>query len=212
MGIGHDMRAPLTGIAGFAAILAEQAAVASDPTAREASAYIRSEADKLVELLNQLLDFGQVEQGRPRLESEPIDLVKLVRLVIAPFAARHRGVRFEISAAEPEVTVEGDFLKLTRVVTNLIDNAVAHCPEAAAVSVSVGYDDDEVVVTVDDQGKGVNPEDRTLIFERFVRRSSEDPGAGIGLYVVKGLVDAHGGSIKVDGDHGARFQVRLPRS
>ncbi|MFN2487573.1 MAG: histidine kinase dimerization/phospho-acceptor domain-containing protein [Acidimicrobiia bacterium] len=63
IGIGHGMRAPLTGIAGFGAILAEQAAVASDPTAREASAYIRSEADKLVELLNQLLDCGQVEQG-----------------------------------------------------------------------------------------------------------------------------------------------------
>ena len=72
--------------------------------------------------------------------------------------------------------VEGDFLKLNRVVTNLIDNAVAHSPSGAVVSVSVDQDDDHVVLTIEDQGTGVDPEDRTLIFERFVRRSSERPG------------------------------------
>lgn len=211
IGIGHDMRAPLTGIVGFASILAELQSVSSDETAGEAVVYIRREAQKLVELLNQLLDFGQVERGQPRLESEPIDLVRLVRLVIEPFAARHPGISFQLFNSDDEVTLQGDFLKLNRVVTNLIDNAVAHSPRDSVISVSVGYDDDDVVLSVEDQGKGVNPEDRTLIFERFVRRSSDRPGAGIGLYVVKGLVDAHGGSVTVAGDQGARFEVRLPR-
>jgi two-component system OmpR family sensor kinase len=212
IGIGHDMRAPLTGIAGFASILAELPPVSADPTASEATAYIRREAQKLVELLNQLLDFGQVEQGRPHLDHEPIDLVRLVELVVDPFAARHPEFTFELVCGEPEVIAEGDFLKLTRVVTNLIDNAVTHSPVGSVISVSVGYDDDEVVLIVQDQGKGVDPEDRVLIFDRFVRRSSHTPGAGIGLYVVRGLVQAHGGSVSVDGDQGARFEVRLPRT
>ena len=80
------MRSPLTGISGFGAILAELPAVATDPTASEAVAYIRREAQKLVEMLNQLLDFGQVEQAC-HLETEPIDLVRLVRRAIEPWAA-----------------------------------------------------------------------------------------------------------------------------
>jgi signal transduction histidine kinase len=212
IGIGHDMRAPLTGIAGFASILAELPTVAADTTASEATAYIRREAQRLVELLNQLLDFGQIEQGKPRLDNELIDLVRVAHLAIEPYATRHPHIRFDILHEEPEVMVEGDFLKLTRVLTNLIDNAVAHSPAGAVISVSVGFDDEEVVLTVQDQGKGVDPEDRFLIFERFVRRSSHRPGAGIGLYVVKGLVEAHGGSVSVDGDQGARFEVRLPRT
>ncbi len=212
IGIGHDMRSPLTGIAGFASILAELPSVSGDPTASEAAAYIRREARLLVELLSQLLDFGQVEQGQPHLEHESIDLVRLVELVVEPFALRHPDLTFRVLHDDDQVAVQGDFLKLNRIMTNLLDNAVAHSPAGTVISVSVAHDDDDVVLTVEDQGKGVNPEDRTLIFERFVRRSSERPGAGIGLYVVKGLVDADGGSVSVDGDQGARFEVRLPRN
>lgn len=210
IGIGHDMRAPLTGISGFASILAELPSVAGDPTAIEATVYIRREAQRLVEMLNQLLDFGQVEQGKPRLETEPIDLVRLVKRAVEPWAARHPDFEFDVVAADPDVIVDGDFLKLNRVVTNLLDNAVAHSPSGSVISVSVRRDDEEVVLAVEDQGPGVDPADRDLIFERFVRRSHARPGAGIGLYIVKGLVEAHGGTVKVEGEQGARFIVRLP--
>jgi two-component system OmpR family sensor kinase len=226
IGVGHDMRAPLTGIAGFAAVLAELESVAADPTASEAAAYIRKEAQRLVEMLNQLLDFGQVEQGGPELDREPIDLVRMARQAVEPWALRHPQVTFRL-VDHGDAIVEGDFLKLHRVLANLLDNAVRHSPDAGTITVEVGGDGFEAFLSVTDEGAGVPVADRDRVFQRFVRLvsptelSEEDKrGSGIGLYVVRGLVEAHGGSVSVDDSPmvegrigrgtGARFVVKLP--
>jgi len=216
IGVGHDMRAPLTGIAGFAAVLAELDSVGADSTAGEAVAYIRKEAQRLVELLNQLLDFGQVEQGGPNLDREPIDLARLARQAVEPWALRHPHVKFKL-VHHGDLMVEGDFLKLHRVLANLLDNAVRHSPHGGTITVDVGGDGSEAFLSVADEGPGVALADRERVFERFVRlpgsaSSSEGKhhGAGIGLYVVRGLVEAHGGWVSVEEGPGARFVVRLP--
>jgi len=220
IGVGHDMRSPLTGIAGFAAVLAELESVVSDPTASEAVAYIRKEAQRVVELLNQLLDFGQVEQGGPNLDREPIDLARMARQAVEPWVVRHPHVTFKL-AQHGEAIVEGDFLKLHRVLANLLDNAVRHSPDGGMITVEVGGDGTESFLSVTDEGAGVPVEDRQRVFQRFVRLASETQagdgkkrGPGIGLYVVKGLVEAHGGSVSVEegGEEGtgARFVVKLP--
>ena len=218
IGVGHDMRAPLMGIAGFAAVLAELESVASDPTAGEAVAYIRKEAQRLVELLNQLLDFGVVEQGGPDLDTEPIDLARMARQAVEPWAARHPELTFRLVDRGSSV-VEGDFLKLHRVVANLLDNAVRHSPAGGVITVDVGGDGSEAYLAVTDEGAGVPPKDRQRVFQRFVRLADSDSsdgskrGPGIGLYVVKGLVEAHGGSVSVESSaqgSGARFVVKLP--
>jgi two-component system OmpR family sensor kinase len=233
IGVGHDMRAPLTGIAGFAAVLAELDSVAADPTAGEAVTYIRREAQRLVELLNQLLDFGHVEQGGPNLDREPIDLVGMARQSVEPWAIRHPQVNFKL-VHHGDVVVEGDFLKLHRVLANLLDNAVRHSPDGGTITVDVGRDGSEAFVSVADEGPGVPVADRDRVFERFVRlpgdpylmggpyqnRTRGRAGAGIGLYVVRGLVEAHGGSVSVvegpiekgrlQGNVGALFVVKLP--
>ncbi|MGH8926708.1 MAG: sensor histidine kinase [Acidimicrobiia bacterium] len=217
IGVGHDMRAPLTGIAGFAAVLSELDSVAADPTAAEAVAYVRKEAQRLVELLNQLLDFGQVEQGEPRLDVEPIDLVRLARQALEPWAVRRPQIQFRL-IHEHDVVAEGDFLKLHRILANLIDNAVRFGPADGAVTIEIGGDDREAEIAVTDEGMGVPVADRERVFGRFVRL---DPGgtahgdptherAGIGLYVVRGLVEAHGGTVHIEGGGGARFVVKLP--
>jgi signal transduction histidine kinase len=220
IGVGHDMRSPLTGIAGFAAVLAELESVVADPTASEAVAYIRKEAQRLVELLNQLLDFGQVEQGGPHLDREPIDLARMARQAVEPWVVRYPQVTFRL-ANHGDAIVEGDFLKLHRVLANLLDNAVRHSPDGGSITVDVGGDGSEAFLSVTDEGAGVAVEDRQRVFQRFVRLANESPsgegkkrGPGIGLYVVKGLVEAHGGSVAVEegGDEGvgARFVVRIP--
>ena len=220
IGVGHDMRSPLTGIAGFAAVLAELESVGADPTASEAVAYIRKEAQRLVELLNQLLDFGQVEQGGPNLDREPIDLARMARQAVEPWIVRYPHVTFRL-VHHGAAIVEGDFLKLHRVLANLLDNAVRHSPDGGTITVDVGGDVSGAFLSVTDEGAGVPVEDRTRVFERFVRLTTETPssdgkkrGPGIGLYVVKGLVEAHGGSVSVEegGDEGAgaRFVVKLP--
>jgi two-component system, OmpR family, sensor kinase len=226
IGVGHDMRAPLTGIAGFAAVLAELESVAADPTASEAAAYIRKEAQRLVEMLNQLLDFGQVEQGGPDLDREPIDLVRMARQAVEPWALRYPHVMFRL-VDHGDAIVEGDFLKLHRVLANLLDNAVRHSPDDGTITVEVGGDGFEAFLSVTDEGAGVPVADRERVFQRFVRLVSptelseeEKRGSGIGLYVVRGLVEAHGGSVSVDDSPvmegqiesgtGARFVVKLP--
>lgn len=220
IGVGHDMRSPLTGIAGFAAVLAELESIVADPTASEAVAYIRKEAQRLVELLNQLLDFGQVEQGGPNLDREPIDLARMARQAVEPWVLRYPQVIFRL-VHHGDAIVEGDFLKLHRVLANLLDNAVRHSPGGGTITVDVGGDGSEAFLSVTDEGAGVPVEDRQRVFQRFVRLASEGHpgegkkrGPGIGLYVVKGLVEAHGGSVSVEegGDEGvgARFVVKLP--
>lgn len=220
IGVGHDMRSPLTGIAGFAAVLAELESVVADPTASEAVAYIRKEAQRLVELLNQLLDFGQVEQGGPNLDREPIDLARMARQGVEPWVVRNPQVTFRL-VQHGDAIVEGDFLKLHRVLANLLDNAVRHSPGGGTITVDVGGNGAEAFLSVSDEGAGVPVEDRQRVFQRFVRLASEAQasegkkrGPGIGLYVVKGLVEAHGGSVAVedggDGGIGARFVVKLP--
>ena len=210
MGVGHDMRAPLTGIAGFAAVLAELDAVTNDPTATEAVAYIRHEASRLVELLNQLLYFGHIEKGIPRLEVETLDLGRLTRQTIEPLAVLHPSLTFRL-VQSGEAVVAGDFLKLHRVLDNLIDNAIKHSPPGGTVTVEVGAADGEAWIAVTDEGHGVPVADRARVFDRFVRLGgAEVNGAGIGLYIVKGLVAAHGGTVQVEDAAGARFVVRLP--
>jgi len=210
MGVGHDMRGPLTGIAGFAAVLAELEGVTNDPTASEAVAYIRHEASRLVEFLNQLLSLGQVEQGMPRLEIESLDLGRLTRQTIEPLAVLHPSLTFRLVQTGDPI-VAGDFLKLHRVLDNLIDNAIKHSPGGGTITVEVGSGGDEAWIAVTDQGQGVPVADRARVFDRFVRLGSDEgTGAGIGLYIVKGLVGAHGGTVSVEDSDGARFVVRLP--
>lgn len=216
IGVGHDMRAPLTGIAGFAAVLAELDSVNADGTAVEAVAYIRREAQRLVELLNQLLDFGQVERGGPVLDLEPIDLVRLARQAVEPWAARHHALEFRI-VHQGGVDVEGDFLKLHRVLANLLDNAVRYSPPGGTVTIELAGSHEIVTLMVVDEGEGIPPRERRRVFQRFVRLAPDgfEPHpsgrAGIGLYVVKGLVEAHGGSVRIADGPGARLLVTLPR-
>ncbi len=217
IGVGHDMRAPLTGIAGFAAVLAELDSVNGDPTASEAVGYIRREASRLVEMLNQLLDFGQVElaqggQAAPPLELEPLDLGRFVAQAIEAWVLLHPQLTFKLEVAS-DVVVLGDFLKLHRVLTNLIENAVRHSPAGGSIEINVSRHGSEAELSVADQGSGVPATDRERIFERFVRLAGGS-GAGIGLYIVKGLVAAHGGSVRVEDASagGARFVVRIPAS
>lgn len=210
MGVGHDMRVPLTGIAGFATVLSELESTLTDPTASEAVAYICKEASRLVDMLNQLLYFGQVEQGMPHLEIEALDLGRLARQAMEPFAALNPSLTFHL-VQNGETMVDGDFLKLHRVLGNLIDNAVKHSPPAGQITVEVGSNRQDAWMAVTDQGEGVAAADRDRIFDRFVRLNSRHrAGAGIGLYIVKGLVGAHGGSVTLEEADGSRFVVRLP--
>ncbi|HLT96914.1 MAG TPA: GAF domain-containing sensor histidine kinase [Acidimicrobiia bacterium] len=211
VGVAHDMRSPLAGIIGFARILEELDSVAADPMAIEAVKFIGAESQRLSDLVSQLVDLGRVDLGETTLELETVDLVKIAARAVDSARSRFPGHRFALWAEQP-VLLEGDMLRLHRVVGNLIENAAIHGPTDGLVTVEVSQEGEEAVLAVSDRGPGVPVEDRERIFERFVRLDGSGAGTGIGLYLVKALVDSHGGSIDVSDapGGGARFEVRLP--
>ncbi|MFO7292988.1 MAG: GAF domain-containing sensor histidine kinase [Actinomycetes bacterium] len=212
VGVAHDMRSPLAGIIGFARILEELDSVAMDPMASEAVRFIAAEAQRLSDLVSQLVDLGRVDLGETTLDLEQVDLAKVAAQVVEVARTRFPAHRFALRAEEP-VTIEGDLLRLHRVIANLVDNAAIHGPSGGLVTIEVSEEPGEALLAVSDRGPGVPPADRDRIFERFVRLDGSHAGTGIGLYLVKALVDAHGGKVTVTDapGGGARFEVRLPK-
>ena len=211
IGVAHDMRSPLAGIIGFARILEELDSVGEDPMAMEAVRFIAAESQRLSDFVSQLVDLGRVDLGETSLDVERLDLSGVVIQVVESARARFPAHRFAVKADEP-VILEGDLFRLNRVVANLLENAAVHGPSGGLVAVEVGQEGGRAVIAVSDRGTGVATADRDRIFERFVRLDGNHPGTGIGLYLVKALVDAHGGTIAVEDapGGGARFEVRLP--
>lgn len=211
VGVAHDMRSPLAGIIGFAQILEEMDVVVSDPMAKEAVEFIASESQRLSDLVAQLVDLGRVDLGETTLDMEALDLAKLASQAVNTVRKRFPAHRFALKADAP-VMVQGDMLRMHRVIVNLLENAAIHGPTGGLVTVEVDSEPGSAVISVSDRGTGVPDVERDRIFERFVRLDGSGAGTGIGLYLVKALVDAHSGSITVTDapGGGARFEIRLP--
>lgn len=212
VGVAHDMRSPLSGIVGFARILEEMEIVAEDPMAIEAVQFIAAESQRLSDLVAELVDLGRVDLGETSLDVESLDLVKVAHQAMESARMRFPGHRFVLRSDEA-VRVEGDLLRIHRVLVNLVENAAIHGPSSGLVTVEVTEDTDHAVVAVSDRGAGVPAAERERIFDRFVRLDGSGAGTGIGLYLVRALVSAHGGDIRVTDapGGGARFEVRLPQ-
>ena len=207
----HELRSPATVIRQHAEVaLAHPASTSTDDLAR----VVLAEGRRLEQLVEQLLWLARSEEDAPALRRRLVDLDDLV----LEEASRVRATG-DVAVDTSRVSggqVEGDALMLRRVAANLLDNAVGHAK--TTVSVALLERDGEVVLRVDDDGAGIPPADRNRVLERFVRldeaRSRDRGGAGLGLAIVHGIVQAHGGFVHVDSSDsgGARFDVVLPRA
>lgn len=216
----HELRTPLTSIKGFAELY-KQGGV---PDASDAMNRIDREAARMNLLVEDLLMLARLDAHRP-VEKAPVDLLGLVAdaVTAAKVAAPQRDISIDIRAVEAPPVVEGDAGRLLQVIRNLVNNAIAHTPLDATITVGLGLDTsdgrDDVVLTVADTGQGLTAEEAGHVFERFYRgdesrqRSDRGGGSGLGLSIVSALVVAHGGTVGVDSvpGHGATFWVRLPR-
>lgn len=216
----HELRTPLTSIKGFAELY-KQGGV---PDATDAMGRIDAEAGRMGLLVEDLLMLARLDAHRP-ISHQPVDLLTLAADAVhsAKAAAPQRAIRIEVGdAAEPPV-VSGDSPRLLQVLRNLINNAIAHTPAEASITIGVGVDQtngrDDVLLTVTDTGQGLTPEEASHVFERFYRgdtsrhRGDGGGGSGLGLSIVAALVDAHQGTVGVDSTpgEGSTFWVRLPR-
>jgi len=167
-------------------------------------------------LVDELLLLARLDQGRP-LERTPVDLAAVAADAVSDARAVDPSRHIVLSAPDPEI-VSGDEIRLRQVVANLMTNALAHTPAGSPIEVSVGERGDDVVVEVRDHGRGLSEDELVHVFEPFYRsdpsRHRERGGAGLGLAIVSAIVEAHGGTVRVDSapGEGARFLVEIPRT
>lgn len=218
--VAHDLRSPLQAVLGFTEFLLDEDL---DDHQRELVERIARSADQMSDLTEELL--ATLAVGGGALDRAPVDLDALVDDLVARYlllgAGRDVVVRRAGEAADDAAEasrrplVLGDRSRLERVLENLVSNAVKFSPTGGTVLIAVEVTEAEVSVSVSDEGPGIDPEDQEAVFHPFHRTSaSQDvPGIGLGLSIVRQLVERHGGTVRVASvpGHGATFTVRLPR-
>ncbi len=214
--VSHELRTPLAAIKGYASTLLARDVVWDEAAQREFIQTISDEADRLAALVSSLLDLSRLEGGALELQREPLD-PRFLAQEVAVREGRRLGVEILVAAEPTLPLVEVDRLRMETVLRNLVDNAAKYSPADRPVEITVASRDGAVEVCVRDYGPGVPDDQKTWIFHRFYRgqveRSQRIGGAGLGLAICKGFVEAHGGDIwVVDAHPGARFCFRLPLS
>jgi signal transduction histidine kinase len=174
---------------------------------------IEGEADRMARLVDQLLLLARTDSGVEEIEVRPVDLGEETADAIDPLTrlAQARGVEVELDVAP--TPLEGDPTRLRQLVGILVDNAIRHAPTPGHVWIRVGRTQQHATLTVDDDGPGIQAEDRARVFDRFWRAADAPAGgSGLGLAIAAWIVDRHAGSIAVSDrpGGGARFEVQLP--
>ena len=206
--VSHDLRSPLTGIHTAVGALRNPTLSLTDADRRELLETIELESDRLGRLVGDLLDLSRLEAGAAPPQPEAWELSDLVRDAVAEL---HAQARVEVAGETPVVEVDG--VQLQRALANLIENALKFSPAELPVHVRITATRKEAIVRVVDQGPGVTPDERERVFEPFYRRQG-DPrsGAGLGLAIARGFVEANGGRVWVESrpGQGATFAVAIP--
>ena len=214
--VSHELRNPLTAIRGSAQLLLVRTQNILDANQRRCLQTIDDSVDRLLHLVNRILDFNRLRAGVFPLERQSVAFDKVVARaldVLAPQAERE-GRRVEESAHGDDFVLLADEEALTQIVFNLVGNAIKFTPEGGAVHVTVTDEGTHVALAVRDTGPGIPLDAVARIFEPYRQVQCDRKGAGLGLAIVKELVGAHGGSIRVDTEEGkgACFIVRLPKA
>lgn len=210
--IAHEMRTPVTNIRGWLEA-AEDGVV---PLDRELMSSLLEEALLLQHVIDDLQDLSAADAGELRLHPQPVDLAELLPAVADAFtaAADRAGVTLTVHA--PPALVTADPVRLRQAIGNLVTNAIRHTPAGGSVTLSARREGDAHVIDVADTGPGLAAAERALAFERFWRaeksRSRQTGGSGLGLSIVRKLIEAHGGTASVSSEPGAGavFSLRLP--
>jgi signal transduction histidine kinase len=212
--ISHDLRAPLSTIFGYAELI--RLMVAGDVTGRasEWMARIEQAARQMATMIDDLVESTRLESGTLQLSREPAELQAIVQGVVQELPSPVDRDRIVVEALAEALNVSADKARFARVVVNLLSNALKYSPPVSPVTIRLRQDAGEGILSVTDRGRGLPPESISRLFQRFYRvdPDSRVEGMGLGLYIARLIVEAHGGRIWVESEpgQGSTFSVSLP--
>jgi signal transduction histidine kinase len=217
-GVSHELRRPLASIKGYTSSLLLPDARWEPAVQHEFLHVIDEEADHLSGLIDNLLDLARLGNGSLYLTLEPLNLAALSEQIVRRVRTQSHFPAhvYELDFPEPFPSVEGDHARMTQLLLNLVENAAKYSPEGTPITIEGRADAGWVFLSVTDQGPGLTPEQARRVFEKFYRVDSgptrATEGTGLGLALCRGVVEAHGGEIRVTSRPGAGciFTVRLP--
>ncbi|MBX3201877.1 MAG: PAS domain-containing protein [Labilithrix sp.] len=216
--LAHELRNPLAPIRSGLEVLSR---ARDEPTRRHAAETIERQLGHMVRLVDDLLDVARISRGQVELQQSRITLAEVVETAIETSRPAVERGRHELTVAIPDETLwlDGDLTRLAQVVANLLDNAAKYTPEGGRIAVDARAERGDVVIRVTDTGVGIDADTLPRVFELFARGASSggpSPGGlGIGLSLVRKLVDMHGGTVSAEsrgGGLGSTFELRLPRA
>lgn len=212
----HELRTPLTTIKGYTQLLAQ---TVDDLQPEERATYLNAvlgEIERMMGLISELLDVSRIETNRLQIHPQSIPWLPFIEGRVSAFRVQHpaRLIHFDVNAAETTVVADPD--RMRQVVDNLLSNALKYSPEGSDIDVRVAREDGHVATSVTDHGIGIPKDEIPQLFERFHRARNVSSryygGLGLGLYIARAIVEAHGGEITVESEEGSgsTFTMRLP--
>jgi signal transduction histidine kinase/PAS domain-containing protein len=214
--VSYELRTPLNAIIGFAEILANEYFGALTPRQLDYSRGILDSSQRLLSLINDILDLATIEAGYMTLETARVDIHDMLDavLTLTRERARNQHLELEVDCPADIGAVEADERRLKQALFNLISNAIKFTPPNGSIRLKAERGDDELVLSVADTGVGIPVADQARIFEKFERGDPTlaQTGAGLGLSLVKSLVELHGGTVTIESspDQGTTVRCRLP--
>ena len=213
--VSHELRSPLTSVKGYTSLLLNRWDRLDDDQKRSMLEQVQSDADRVTRLITELLDISRLETGRLRLRCQMVDIVGLAEAVVEKVRIAYPELEVSVNFPVELPRVYADADKVEQVLTNLLENAAKYA-DSPDVRVEGVYDEGRKMLTiaVHDVGKGIPPAELPRLFNKFFRGSEggRPSGSGLGLYIARGLVEAHGGRIAAESrlGEGSTFSFTLP--
>jgi PAS domain S-box-containing protein len=215
--ISHELQTPIAIIKGYASTLARLDVSFDAEAVHTRLVAIEEEADRLNKLVGNLLYASRIQAGGLQMDISSLDLEPLIQSVVRRSEARSTDVSFILNIPPNLPAVMADRERIEEVLQNLLDNAIKYSPRQRTISINCRATGEEVIVSISDKGMGISLRDQEQIFQRFQRvgdpLAQATPGAGLGLYICRAIVEAHGGHIWVESTlhQGSTFSFSLPR-